>query len=300
LLAEFGSDSEESPPVWVIQEESLTYEPAGDSAPSGSSRIEESGEGLPEFLDELGMREGVTAVIEYLQHLNIHFTDGETAVSRAGQFSVSPRDPYRPDIAPDWLASLGSQSDTLEQAIYDFVDRHEHKRLRRHASRGNINGMENFLDIFTTLVRLLYVYHVRGVVCRSQLVPRVSHYIAIATWGFETSDDASDGYLRTIVSNIGDTAYLQQVCTQLNFVGHLRAAFAIAQRVRFVPGEPSVRAAPLLRASEALPSLRARLRQAIASAGLKEPAVAEVMSAVEGYKVFSSSELAQMKKELVI
>jgi hypothetical protein len=35
--------------------------------------------------------------------------------------------------------------------------------------------MENFLDVFTALVRLLYVYHRRGVVDRLKLIGRISN-----------------------------------------------------------------------------------------------------------------------------
>src|SRR5262245_34710570 len=63
---------------------------------------------------------------------------------------------------------LSGKTDDLAEAIRDFVERHEHRRLRKHAGRGNVNGMENFLDIFTTLVRLLYVYYLRSLATKSK------------------------------------------------------------------------------------------------------------------------------------
>jgi hypothetical protein len=69
-------------PIWIVQEERLTHEP-GEGSSSSKSRIEETGDGLPEYLDELGQRDGAGAVAEYLRHLNIRFNDG--AGRRAGK-----------------------------------------------------------------------------------------------------------------------------------------------------------------------------------------------------------------------
>lgn len=49
------------------------------------------------------------------------------------------------------------EADDLEEAILDFVDQHDKYKLRKHAESGNINGMDNFFDILTTLIRLLYI-----------------------------------------------------------------------------------------------------------------------------------------------
>ena len=68
LVADVGGKLIESFPVWVIQEHQLTYEP-GEGSSSSKSKIEETGEGLPEFLNELGKRDGLPAVIEYLHSI---------------------------------------------------------------------------------------------------------------------------------------------------------------------------------------------------------------------------------------
>ena len=43
LVAEVGDERVESPPIWVIQEGRLTYEPGGDGSSSAKSKVEESG-----------------------------------------------------------------------------------------------------------------------------------------------------------------------------------------------------------------------------------------------------------------
>jgi hypothetical protein len=299
LVADVGDKREESPAIWVIQEARLTYEPSGDGATSPASKIEESGEGLTEFLEEIGKRDGVSAVIEYLQHLNIRFNDGGGRLHGAGVFRLRVRDPFHADDAPDWLLNAKEETTNLAEAIYDFVDRHEKQRLRRHAKHGNINGMENFLDIFTALVRILYVYHARGFVHRNQLVGRLTKYIAIATNGIDSADDYSEGYLSSVSHNLSDLDYLQEVCAELNFVGHIRAAFVLVQRVRYVPGETLSVGNPPRRPRECLPDRRNRLREAIKDIGLNEPTTAEIMKALSEYKMFSPAELAEMEKEIV-
>jgi len=169
LIGEVKGEKVESPPAWVIQESHLTFEPSsGSSSPKG--RIEESGDGLPAYLDALGKQAGITAVIEYLDHLTIRFDDGGGSGRSPRKFRLRIRDPFSHDDAPPWLINSREESDDLEEAIYDFVERHERQRLLRHVTRGNVNGMENFLDIFLTLIRLLHVYYRRGVVKKGQLL----------------------------------------------------------------------------------------------------------------------------------
>lgn len=300
LIAEVGDGREESPPVWVIQEGRLTYEPSGEGSSSAKSKVEESGEGLTEFLEELGKRDGVAAVIEYLRHLTIRFHDGDGGLHGGRAFRLRIRDPFHADVAPDWLLSAKADADNLKAAVLDFVDRHEKLRLRRHAKRGNINGMENFLDIFTALVRLLYVYHVRGFVHRLMVVGRVINYVKIATHGWETEQDYCEGYLNSVYDNLGDAEYLQEVSDDLNFLGHVRAAFVIVQRLRFVPNEKSEWGPAPKRPSECLPDHRKQLRQLFQELGLKEPSKADIMKALGEYKMFSPKELAEMEKEIAI
>lgn len=300
LFAEVGKKREESPPIWVIHERGLTYEPSGEGSSSAKFKVEESGTGLTEFLEELGKRDGVSAVIEYLRHLNIRFNDGEGGPHGGGTFRLRIRDPFHADVAPGWLLNTKNDTNNLAEAINDFVDRHEKQRLRRHAKRGNINGMENFLDIFTALVRLLYVYHVRKCIDRLQLIGRICKYIEIAMCGFESTQDASEGYLDSVYQNLRDPDYLQEVCDELNFLGHIRAAFVIVQRIRYVRGEKGTLGTPPHRPSECLPTRRRRLREAIGQLGLNEPSTADIIKALHEYKMFLPAELAEMEREIVL
>lgn len=300
LVAELGDAREESPPVWVIQEGRLTHEWSGEGPSSAKAKVEESGEGLTEFLEELGKRDGVGAVIECLRHLNIRFHDGEGGLNGGRLFRLRIRDPFHADVAPDWLLNAGADAGNLKEAVLDFVDRHEKRCLRRHAKRGNVNGMENFLDIFTALVRLLCVYHVREFVHRLVVVGRVLNYVKIATHGWETEHDYCEGYLNSVADNLGDAEYLQEVCDDLNFLGHVRAAFVIVQRHRFVPNEKSAWGPAPKRPGECLPDQRAQLRTLFEELGLKEPPRADILKALGEYKMFSQADLAEMEQEVAI
>ena len=204
LVADVAGRQVRSDPVWVVQEARLTHEPGGEGSSSPQSRIEESGEGLAEFLEEMGKRDGVAAVIEYLRHTNIRFYDGAGGLGGRRFRGCGARDPFRPDVAPAWLLNIQGQSETIAKALYEFADRHEDTRLRKHARRGNVNGMENFLDILTALVRLLYIYHAGGHIQRSALVGRVSRYLQLASRGIDSGDDYSEGYLLTVDDNLGE------------------------------------------------------------------------------------------------
>jgi HKD family nuclease len=297
LVAEVEGHREESPPVWVIQEGRLTYEPSGERSSSRTSKVEETGEGLTELLEEIGNRGGVAAIIEYLRHLNIRFYDGGSG-SGHRRSRLRIHDPFHPDVAPEWL--LKTDTDDLSTALSEFVDRHEKQRLQRHAKRGNINGMENFLDIFTTLIRLLYVYYLRGVINRHMLIGHFCNYLYVATSGIESDDDHSEGYLYTLYENLGrDTNYLQEVCNDLNFLGHLRAALLIVQKVRFVPGEQTTWGPSPKCPSDCLPSIRDKVNGTINELGLDEPSKQEVMKAMAEYKMFSPEGLAEFEKEIV-
>jgi hypothetical protein len=297
LVAEVGDRREESPPFWIIQEGRLTHEPSGEGSSSSKSKVEETGEGLTEFLEELGKRDGVAGVVEYLRHLNIRFNDGGSGLKAGRSFRIRIRDPFRADEAPEWLLNAKEGKADLAEAIYDFADRHEKQRLRKHAKRGNINGMENFLDIFTSLVRLLYVYHVRGVVNRNKLISRFCNYIQIATCGIETSQDYSEGYLYSVYDILGDPDYLQEVCKELNFLGQIKAALLIVQRVRYIPGEVATWGKPPSRPSECLPDQSKELRQSICELELNEPPSTDVMKALSDYKMFSDMEISEIEKE---
>jgi len=300
LVADVEDKREESPSMWVIQEGRLTYEPSDEESSSAKSNVQKTGDGLTEFLEQLGKRDGVSAVIEYLRHLNIRFNDGIAGLHGGRMFRIRIRDPFHPDVAPEWLLQARTETGGLAKAIKDFADRHEKQRLRKHAKRGNINGMENFLDIFTTLVRLLYVYNVRGTIPGNQLIGRLCNYLDIATSGIDSSQDFSKGYLYSLYENLGDAEYLQEVCDELNFLGHIRAAFVIAQKVRYDPGAQATWGTPTKRPSECLPDRRKRLKGAFEELGLNEPSKGDVMKALEEYKMFSATEMAEFDEEITV
>ena len=301
VVAEVGEKRIESLPVWVIQEARLTYEPNGECSSSAKSKVEDTGKGLAEFLEELGQREGVVAVIEYLRRLKIRFSDGGSGIHGPKKFRLQIHDPFHPDVVPEWLAKWKTNTSSLEDAIYEFVDRHDRQRLRRHARRGNINGAENFLDILTALVRLLYVYYVRNVVPRGRLIGRLVDYLGVATSGIDTSQDNSEGYLYTVYDNLsGDSDYIQEVCDDLNLIGHLWAMLLIAQQVRYVPNEEAKDWIPPKRPSECLPHIRDKLRSVAEELGLNRPSREQVRGALEAYNMFSPLQLIEMETEMVI
>ncbi len=298
LVAEVGGEKIESLPVWIIQETRLTYEP-GEGSSSSKSKIEDTGEGLPEFLDELGKRDGVAAVVEYLQHLNIRFQGGADGGFGQRKFRLKIRDPFHTDIAPEWLIESKTKSADLENAIYEFVDRHERKRLLKHANLGNINGMENFLDIFTTLVRLLYVYYRRDVVKPARLIGHFCTFVELATIGKETENEQFNGYLYSVYDNLGgDVILLQQVCDETNYLAEVRAALLIVQTVRFDPNESPMYGPKAKRPREVLQPYAKAVAQGIRECGLDEPTPEMVSRALENYQMFTPSEIASIVDEL--
>jgi HKD family nuclease len=297
LVAEVTNERHESPPVWVIQEERLTYEASGQDTSSPGSRIEESGEGLLEFLEELGKRDGIFAIVDYLRHLNIRFNDGGSGIHHVRRFRLRIHDPFHPDLAPEWLLQARTEADDLASALLDFADRHFEQRLCKHARRGNINGVENFLDILTTLVRVLYVYYLRGVVHRDALIGRLCRYLEVSTRGVDLPQDSSEGYLCSLYDNLRNSRYLQEASAKLNLLGHLRAILLIVQRVRYVPGERAAWGTPR-RFSDCLPDQAKGLRDTIKQVRLAEPSKKDVMKALEEYNVFLPTEVEEFEREM--
>jgi hypothetical protein len=179
----------------------------------------------------------------------------------------------------------------------DFVNRHIKGPLVKHTRRGNVNGMENFLNVFTAIVRLLYVYYVRGKVKRGGLIGSVIRGIEVATAGVDTDDLTCDGYLLSVADNLQDDDLLQQASDTVNFAGHIRAALMIVQRVRFVPNEPNPYGPPPRRPRECLRTLSSEVRESFAEAGLAEPSRTDVMEALEQYRMFTDKELSELRSE---
>lgn len=298
LVAESDGEKVESFPAWVIQEHRLTYEP-GEGSSSPRSRVEETGEGLPEFLDELGKRDGKAAIIEYLNRTTIRFQDGGGAGPGQRSFRLTLRDPFQADIAPEWLINLKGASDDLEQALYDFADRHEKRRLCKHAERGNINGMTNFLDIFRALVRVLFVYYKLGVTKRGKLIGRFCRYLELATSGNDSENEACDGYLYSLYDNLsGDVDLLQKVCDEANYLAEVRALLLIVQKIRFDPNESPLYGTKATRPREVLQQYAKGVAEAIRECGLDEPSADAVQRALERHQMLTTDEVTQLLGEL--
>ena len=127
--------------------------------------------------------------------------------------------------------------------------------------------MENFLDIFTTLVRLLYVYYKRGVVKRGKLIGRFCTFIELATIGKDTEKEQFDGYLYSVYDSLsGDVDLLQEVCDETNYLAEVRAALLIVQSIRFDPNENPQYGPKANRPREVLQNMRRQLPKRSVSA----------------------------------
>jgi len=312
VVATVAGKQFESPPVWVIQEVRLTYEASGGSSTS-RGRIEETGEGLPEYLDEIGNRDGVAAMAELLRDLDIRFFDGGSGGGGTRRFRVRITDPFESDKVPDWLIRAKSEAADLGEAILEFVERHDKRKLHKHASRGNINGMENFLDILTTLVQLLYVWFKRSdeptdswfkrpddsppriYVKRGVLIGWLCHWVALTTVGRDTEKEYFDGYLYSLWDSLGgDVSTLRKVCADNHYCAEVRAILLIAQKVRYVPGEVSKFDKQPQSQRDVLKHQASVVAEGISECGLDEPSHDEVREALERYRMFSPNEIRQM------
>jgi len=294
VIADVGDKRFESPPVWIVQEERLTHEP-GEGTSSSKTRIETTGEGLPEYLDEIGNREGIAAIAEYLRNLNIRFYDGGSGGRGAPPFRVRITDPFESDRIPDWLIHAKTESNDLGDAILDFVRRHDKQKLHKHVSRGNINGMENFLDILTALVRLLYVYYKRGIVKRGVLIGWLCDWIELTTSGRDTEEDSFDGYLYSLWDSLGgDVSTLRKVCSANHYCANIRAILLIAQKVRYLPGEVPKFGKPPQSQKDVLKQQASIIQECFSECDLNEPSPDDVQDSLDRYQVLSPEEIGQM------
>ncbi|MEA1950707.1 MAG: hypothetical protein U9N87_04940, partial [Planctomycetota bacterium] len=311
LVADLGDRRVESVPVWIVQEENLTYEPSEGSS-SSKSRIEETGEGLLEYLDELGKRRGISAVIEYLQKANIQFHDSGGGIVDKRRFRVRMTDPFHSDTKPDWLINAKDEKGNLTKAIYDFVDRHYKQKLRKHASRGNINSIENFLDIFIALIRLLYMYYKKGAVKQGRFIGFACELLEVATSGKSTKkdlfepafeekkkDDSYKGYLISLLNSLhDDIELLQEVCHETNYCAEVRAVLILAQNVPFMLHEQKHDGQITIHPNQTLPARAKMIAGAFAKCGLEEPTSEDVRKALESYHMFSHKEIEDLIFEM--
>lgn len=148
-----------SKPASVAQLGQLLRERDGSSSAGNRlRRVMETGEGLVEYVDTLSSAD---EVIDFLNNVTIRFDDG-SAQAGGRPPKWRGRDPFSGDIPESWaLGSSGASVKELREALWSFVQRHVQTRLLRHASRGNLNGLQNFFDVYRTLTRLLLTYHRR-------------------------------------------------------------------------------------------------------------------------------------------
>ncbi len=294
IVATVSGKEVESPPVWVVQEHRLTYE-GGTGSSSSKSLVEETGQGLSEFIDEIANRDGIHAAAELLRRLNIRFFDGSGRAAGTKKFRLRITDPFESGKVPDWLMQSNGDSGELRDAVMEFVTRHEKTRLRRHAERGNINGMENFVDILTSLVQLLYRYYQLELIPRLKVVHRLCTWCELTTSGRETGKDTFSGYLYSGWDHLsGDEDLLQRVCDENALCANIRAILLIAQRLRYVPGEvPKYGSAPLSQ-KDVLEREAKIVSDSFDACGLLHPTRGEVREVLEKYNMFSDVEVTEM------
>lgn len=313
VVASIDGVEHATPPIWVIDESLLTHESDGADGRSRQQRVERTGEGLVELLDELGERNGAAAVADCLRRILIRFDDGVQGVAFGRRFRVVMRDPFHADRVPEWLLA-GGGADPVPSAVLDFADRHERHRLRRHAERGNVNGMANFLDILRACVRVLYIYYRRGqtmaaaqmasrpvpVVKRGEVIDRLSDYIDLATAGWTYEDGTEEnGYLFAVAENLeGDPDLLRQACKETNFAGELRAVLLILQHVRFRADEAVRPGRGPKRPRDCFPEARQLVADTLSYVEVNEPDENLIASALAAYRIFSDEEIRALLKEL--
>ena len=319
LVVEVDGKHVESVPVWIIQENQLTHETPEVEAGKGKTDKRQAGFDLPEVLEEKRLIGGLAAVIEYLNGFTISFSDGTKRLGM-GYDRWGRNDPFHEDELPAWVKRWDSPGTDLREALCKFARRHEDKCLSKYAERGNIGAMDNFLDTFVAIVRLLFVFYMRKVVERSVLLRHILTCIEIATTGFETTCRSSRGYL--VTSHLKYSEGLPEECEALNFAGTLYAALVVAHvlshELERPRGSSSIRSKlcmpnmgpkrfgipsmtnhdPLKQFRSDVTALRAKLRNTLTTIGVAMPSSEDVTLALVGFEMMSDSELACYKSHI--
>jgi len=294
LVAEVGKEKKSSTPTWVVQEADLIHEYGNSQSSNPKAKIEETGEGLLDHLMETRQRDGLAKAAEVLDNTTIRFSDGEGGFRGGSRFQIRVRDPFAFDDAPDVPPADAEEAKEFLASLYRFIERHDKRRLRRHAKRGSINGMPNFLDVFKTIVENLYGFHRVGLVPTNQVIGRLIPIIQLAVSGFAANGDSSEGYLAAVSENLRNTPYLQEVCDEHGMLAHVRAAFMIIQRIRAPLDSPPSRP------RDCLISTRHALRNAIKDLKLKEPSCKQVIDAIKSYQFFTDEDLKGFEAEFIL
>jgi hypothetical protein len=231
--------------VALVQLHELLRERTSDGASSSRVRkISETGEELVAHLDSLGT---VREAIEFLDHCSIRFDDGEPSRRGFGKGFWKARDPFVGDIPTQWLSQpIDNTAENLRDAVWHFVERHQHEKLEKHVRRGNLNGLPNFLDIFRTLNGLLITFNKRTI----KGVPVIPHpfvttgimaNLALLMGGVDTEGEYVPGYIDSINANFqGDRELVRERLLEERVPQILRAAveamIEVRRRGRNLPG----------------------------------------------------------------
>ena len=200
-------------------------------------KISETGEGLMPFLDSLGT---IREAIEFLDHCSIRFNDGEPSGGRFGGSFWKPRDPFVGDIPEQWLAEpIDNTVKALRDAVWNFVLRHQSRKLERHILRGNLNGLPNFLDIFRTLNALLLAFHKRRSKEEMPVIPHpyvtagIGRNLSLLIGSFDSEGTYEPGFIDSIDENFeGDREPVREWLQQERVPQMLQAAVEAMIEVR--------------------------------------------------------------------
>lgn len=238
LIAEYGKDRLTSNPVALVQLNRLFQQPGNSGNRSNPLKsITETGEGLGKYVDALG---DFQAVIEFYRQTNIRFNDGSQRRAGGGGSTFRPRDPFVPDTPSGWGSILvGGEVEELRESIRGFVKRHQKQKLERHFKRGNINGLENFLDIFRTTNSELLKWHFRQseagdpIVPHGYVVPMILTNIELLIGAPSGGGEKKDGFIGAIKRNLQDERELVLArLVDLQVASMVRAAIETALDVR--------------------------------------------------------------------
>jgi hypothetical protein len=287
LITTVNGERHESTPAWVIQPARLSNESAVHAHAPQHDAIVRTGDGLLDHLQDLEAREGLEAVRAYLNNLNIVFSGGSRHSPRA--FRPAIRDPHRSDTPPPWLFEK-DRAEGFQEALLNFSERHEKTRLLRHAKRGDLNAIENYLDILLTVTRLLFSYYRRGMKLQAHIIACFLRYTSISAGGIQTDAEVTAGLLRSLCENHrGDPVSMRQTLHESNYLAHVQAVFMIAKLVRreWRPQDGAALA-------QHLKSQDSALRQAVLCFGLDMPDEHSLARAFEEFGLLKTQEIAEL------
>jgi hypothetical protein len=153
-----------------------------------------------------------------------------------------------------------------------------------------VNGIENFVDIFATVVGILFEYNQKGVLPDVLMIAWALKYVRVACQGYEDESAASWGFLSVAVENLdGNTEELAEQVKLHGFAAHLRAGLLIAQVARWAEKEKA--RFPVPRTCH--PAVIEDLRKSLKDAGIPWPTSKQTTAALGSYGVLSEDELTR-------